>query len=624
MHIKFKYIDIVNFMSIGHARLDLSNQGFASIIGVNHNLEDNAKNNGSGKSALFEAIIYVLTGDTIRGTKDVVNKKAAGGCKITIEFDIDNISYKIIRTKEDSELGTNLKLFIDGKDVSGKGIRDTQKKLEEHLPELNASLIGSVIILGQGLPQRFTNNTPAGRKEVLEKLSKSDFMIEDIKERLSKRKLVLSTNLREKEDSILALTTTKTLEEQQLEILKKDKENIVPMDYDSLISQKKLEIDTVERELQEFSIKLDEIDNNVRLVQEKYNKLVYEDLKQEYTEKETELYKLYLDEIDSTIIDLNNKITSKKQEINKLDAIVDICPTCGQKLPDVHKIDTTTLKQELVILQNTLEEQNVMRVDHEKIVKEELDNLLQVQNKVKESSQRELDMLINNQKQLQIDNKEKQQSFSTLKIDYEKLLLAKENYINKASSIDQQIKDKQKSIEQVSTELLYNNNDKENIEHRLDIVTKMITTASRDFRGFLLSEIVKFIENRAKEYAQDIFQTDKIDFKLDGNNISISYADKEYETLSGGEKQKIDLIIQFAIRDMLTQFMNFSANIIVLDEIFDNLDSTGCQNVINLISTRLNDIESVFIITHHSDSLDIPYDKQLFIVKNERGISELT
>ena len=68
--------------------------------------------------------------------------------------------------------------------------------------------------------------------------------------------------------------------------------------------------------------------------------------------------------------------------------------------------------------------------------------------------------------------------------------------------------------------------------------------------------VIEFIDKKAKEYCKDIFLTDKIEFCLNGNNISISYDNKEYEVLSGGEKQKVDLIIQFAIRDMLCKFLN--------------------------------------------------------------------
>jgi DNA repair exonuclease SbcCD ATPase subunit len=194
--------------------------------------------NGSGKSSIFDAISWVLTGETIRGIKDVVNMFTNGGTMVEIHFTVDKDNYIIQRYKEHHKYKTDLKIFINGDDKSGKGIRDSQKLLESYLPDLTPSLIGSVILLGQGLPQRFTNNTPVGRKEVLEKLSKSDFMIEDLKNRLQDRKQVLSTQLREKEDTILVNETKIKTLKSQIESTK-DKLNSLddPSIYDDLISR---------------------------------------------------------------------------------------------------------------------------------------------------------------------------------------------------------------------------------------------------------------------------------------------------------------------------------------------------------------------------------------------------
>ena len=125
----------------------------------------------------------------------------------------------------------------------------------------------------------------------------------------------------------------------------------------------------------------------------------------------------------------------------------------------------------------------------------------------------------------------------------------------------------------------------------------------------------------AKQYCSQVFNTDLIEFKLDGNNISISYNNKEYEMLSGGEKQKIDLIVQFSIRDMLCKYLNFSCNILVLDEIFDNIDSVGCDKVIELISNKLQEVSSVYIISHHAEELEIPVDNYITVVKGLDGVS---
>ena len=127
---------------------------------------------------------------------------------------------------------------------------------------------------------------------------------------------------------------------------------------------------------------------------------------------------------------------------------------------------------------------------------------------------------------------------------------------------------------------------------------------------------------KCKKYSTEVFGSDNFLFTLDGNNISISYDGKEYESLSGGEKQKADVIIQLAIRDMMCCYLNFSSNILVLDEITDSLDATGSQNILNLISTELTDVEAIYIISHHSD-FSIPWDEEIKIIKGNDRISRV-
>ena len=261
MNIIFENIEINNFLAIQHAKFNLKNNGFVLINGINNNKDDNAKSNGAGKSALFEALIYCLTGETSRGAKDkdVVNKYTNDGLSIELNFKINHDSYKLIRYKEHKEFGTNLKLYINGIDKSGKGIRDTEKILSEYLPDLNSQLISSVIILGQGLPYRFTNNTPSGRKDLLEKLSKSDFMIIDLKDRLTKRKTILLNEIRTFEDNILADTNQKLVLEAQLQKLLDEKEKLVYEDFDLLINNKQIELDKLNVEFNDLQKKLDDI-----------------------------------------------------------------------------------------------------------------------------------------------------------------------------------------------------------------------------------------------------------------------------------------------------------------------------------------------------------------------------
>jgi DNA repair exonuclease SbcCD ATPase subunit len=254
MNIKFKKIEIQNFLSIGDASLIFSNNGYTLVKGINNNKDDLAISNGSGKSSLFEAICWCLTGETIRGIKsDISNINTDDGAYVELDLEVSGDTWKIIRTKDHKLYKTNLKLFRNDQDISGKGIRDSSKILNEYLPDLTSSLIGSVIILGQGLPQRFSNNTPSGRKDVLEKLSKSDFMIEDLKDRVAKRKIYLSKELRKYEDLLLE-------NESKLSILESSvlqKENSLKSLKDKKSIEK--EIENLTNSLELFNKQLDKL-----------------------------------------------------------------------------------------------------------------------------------------------------------------------------------------------------------------------------------------------------------------------------------------------------------------------------------------------------------------------------
>ena len=219
------------------------------------------------------------------------------------------------------------------------------------------------------------------------------------------------------------------------------------------------------------------------------------------------------------------------------------------------------------------------------------------------------------------DIKMKESYINIKKAELIKINSAKENLEANIKKVKDALYNIDLTLQKLEEEILYNINRKEEISKHITVVTQMNTLIKRDFRGFLLINIIDYINIKAKEYALDVFGNDSLEFSLDGNNINISYNGKAFENLSGGEKQRIDLIIQFAIRNMMQQYLNFSSNILILDEIFDQLDTNGCSNILNLISSKLTDIESIFIISHRAGELEIPYDSELIVTKSTSGIS---
>ena len=324
MKIKFQNVKIENFLSIGNAEIDLEDRGYCLITGINNNPKDSAKSNGSGKSSLIEAICWALTGETIRGVKDVVNMFTTGGTSVELNFSIDSNEYKIIRYRDHSKYKTDLKIYINNEDKSGKGIRDSQKLLESYLPDLTPSLIGSVILLGQGLPQRFTNNTPSGRKEVLEKLSKSDFMIEDLKRRLSERKSFLNSELRKVEDAILSNDTlVKSLNQQIKQCEERLSQLEDPSIYEDLIQRAKEKISFIDSKVEELRDQLKQYRLKLDNAQEERSQLLTSILEEEKSYNDEHLKSKYLLEsklnsIRGDIYRLNSDIQKKKNQKKKI------------------------------------------------------------------------------------------------------------------------------------------------------------------------------------------------------------------------------------------------------------------------------------------------------------------
>ena len=619
MTINFKTLHMVNFLSYIDSFIDLDSEGFILVNGINNNAEDCSKSNGSGKSAIWDAISWALTGETIRGVKSIRNVAASDGTLVELSFDYDNNSYHIIRSKEHSEYKSDLKIFINDVDKSGKGLRESEKLLQSYLPELTSYLIGSVIILGQGLPQKLSSETPSGRKNILEKLSKSDFMIEDLKERIQTRHSELSNSMRALQDESLKLDTLKESSAQILSKLEADLESL--MDSSSIddklnstqeaLEQCSINVSKLTKEISDLTSAKEELDKNLNLIHDAF------------TEESTKLNSEYNESINRYNIKLAELSTQKRlleNEIKQIKAMTDVCPTCGQKIPEVVIPDCSAKEAELSELISGIEMINKDIAIAKECLSQNMNNL-----NIKydcSDINAELASVIS-----QLSNAELNKSQLNIKIaGYQSAL---SELINRKQTFTQTLNKLQNDIEsektrqvEIQDKKLYNSNEIENIKLHIEVNNKMNNIVKRDFRGFLLQNVIEYINKKCKEYSLEVFNKDNIEFKLDGNDICIEYCGKQYEALSGGEKQKLDVIIQLAIRAMLCTYLNFNSNILVLDEVFDSMDVTSCQQILELISNALSDVKSIYVITHRQE-LNIPYDKIITIIKDSNGISTI-
>lgn len=168
-----KEIHIKDFMSMGEVSIDFQD-GIISVNGVNKDVIG-ATSNGSGKSVLFDAIVWVLYGKTIRpvGSDDVI-RRGRDTASVQIYFEKGLSTYCIERTR-----GTKVTLELN---VSENG--QEPKCLTQGTPSLTQGKLDEIIGMDYKTflsvatfdldALRFARATDKEQKEILERLLNLD------------------------------------------------------------------------------------------------------------------------------------------------------------------------------------------------------------------------------------------------------------------------------------------------------------------------------------------------------------------------------------------------------------------------------------------------------------------
>ena len=126
---RIEKIKIKNFYSFKDVTINLGEyEGLTVIKGIN---KDAKGSNGSGKSALVEAVLFGLTGKTIRkSTEDsMLHNKAKKNCCVELHITKDNDYIIITRNKKP----TKLELLVGDNNLTGANVFETQNNIDELL-----------------------------------------------------------------------------------------------------------------------------------------------------------------------------------------------------------------------------------------------------------------------------------------------------------------------------------------------------------------------------------------------------------------------------------------------------------------------------------------------------------
>lgn len=650
MNIQFESIDINGFRSINEAHVQLSNQGIVVVKGINE-YEDNASSNGSGKSSIFEAIIFALFEETSSGDKDVENRILKNGYRVVLNFSVDGVKYTIIRQLVKNKLSVSF--FKDDIDISSRLRTDTNKLILSTLGITKDVFLDS-IFLSQNATTNLASLSPTARRERLEILTNTDNVINNFKDFIKNKQHIYEAECNDIDLQKSRLIGNKeAIQDEVLELQNKIdniKNEIEKRKHLGTLDEINKNIDNTNTCINLNFTNIQDIDNLIR------------DTDNTITDINTDLLKLnsYVSEKQLSVTsqmepinELNkqlSKCTSDKNYINlqieKLNNEIhiietsDTCPACGRKYDDDKHNTQDTIKKLVEVktqeitenqnkcneLDNTIDDINKKLLEHQTTLNQIYDDIkttVPQEESLKQKLQEQTNI-----KQSYIDKK------NTIMMDINKLQTELERLNNIKTELSKipvnNLEEFEKSLSKYNNQLLELESNIQNYTKQYDRycnligITKHITQLiTKDFRTYLLKNSVQYLNNLLKSYSiklfsneQDVIRIEDCDSKLD-----IFLGSSTYESLSGGERTRVNIALLLAQKSLASILGNTSCNIIILDEVLGYCDSIAESKVIDLILSELDTLQTIYMVSHKE--ISVPYDTELTVIKDKQGLSSI-
>lgn len=571
----FHRIEFQNFMSYGNytSSIQLDKNRLTLIQG----------DNGAGKTTALLALSYNLFGKTFnKATKaNLINKKNKKGMVTRSWFSIGDDNYFIERGEKPSIFRVTCndkELDVDGDS------REFQKKLENEILQFDLKTFTRLICLGYDYI-RFFELTTQERREFIESvldLSNLSEMSKKIKELYKED----SDSLVKYELNLNGKRSNKEIYEKQLETLSKDNA--------SMIEDYKQKIKSLEESNDKIKIQCRKVE------EESYNtNKEYEEINSLVKENQTKLDNLKIEvNKNKVFIDNNNKM------IEFLNEHTD-CPTCKQHISDDFR------KSNIESLTKQNEKYNKTNDELKSLAQTSIDVINNFKEQIKEINVKlmEFNSKISGYKQEIISNN--------------KLITETKELLNKAEN-NGNIAEVKSNIEEVIKDIT-------NFEHKIDMLNlrvkiykdTLVILSETGVKKAIIDNYIDIINSKVNEYLEDFGCSFDFDMNSEfDETIRLDFHDDvKYESLSAGQKQRLDLSIFLAFREIAQLRSKSSANILLLDEILDtNLDDDGVSKIIDILLKQ--DKINILAISHNSTCKEL-FENVINIKKKKYGFSEI-
>lgn len=620
---KIDYIEAHNFRSYEHFKLKLDNKGLILIKGQNGNI-DERRSNGAGKSGAIYALLYALYGETPDGAKgdEVIKNDVGKNCFARVSFSHFNHHYLVTRYRKDKEYKNKVMVERDSKDITLSTNKETDKEIVNTLGFGFDTMLNSMIFSPEKL-NTFISATDKKRKEILEELTNTNIYKQA-------QRLVKIDRDNDAE------SLSKGLEKQKQLTTLIDSQKALQSQYEQNVASHNHQVKNAKQQIEYYQAQLAQQDISKQKVDYQSNQAKLEELKQQLNQLmpinqtvtnqsanlEVQLNQKQYEQanLKQQIADLMDKA---KKLINSKDAI---CSWCGSNLDKEHKqLELSNIKQKAT----ELGKQYLAYSQPIQQLKAEVDNA-----KAKEVEQQEV--LKQQQARYQAVNHNYQDLLVTnnqLKNDIESYKVAKLHLQEAKSQLEmleqQKIEPPKLTLDKLSLELNTLNGKVKKLQAKQEDYKKLIQIYSdRGVKAQALSAVIPFLNQQLASILK-ILTNDMMSASLSAHTktksgkvnsqlsllIDSAVSGSNYQDLSSGEKRRIGIALNIAFMQYLKSQIG-GLNLAVFDEVFDNLDSEGIDQVIKVLNKLKSDIPNIIIISHNNDlSFNDQIDSKIIIKK---------
>ena len=165
-------VELENFFSHKNSTVDFSD--FSSALLIGNTEGDYGKSNGSGKSAIFESILWCLFNKSRVSMMDDIIMWGSATCFVELEFNHDNNLYKVRRSRSRMNSTSSVEFCISDpvegwQDLSCSTAGDTNKLIEE-ITGLNYKTFINSVYFRQNDISEFAEAEASRKKEILKSI----------------------------------------------------------------------------------------------------------------------------------------------------------------------------------------------------------------------------------------------------------------------------------------------------------------------------------------------------------------------------------------------------------------------------------------------------------------------